>query len=261
MNEYLNYELLNEIENKIENLHNKFKNKFYLTETYLRNIKIDDDLSERILYLSFPREIYQDIDDDGSKKKSFVFTDNGGYICHKTRSTNDFKYIAYDYNGYHNLLYSKRNNELNNYYNYIRYKLPYKYGIVISIDENDTIYKKIKIKNSKDMLLEYNKKEWIINEIPYLQYIDNIEEGINNVAEFFYKPAGYIYKEWTTTGHYNIAKSDCGLAQKPISINDIERWNKNIELLEKAFNSFFNVWNVVSYINWNENSQFEWEEY
>lgn len=256
MSDYLSYQLLNEIEEKIEKLHNKFISKFNLTETHLRIIDLDDNLDGRVLYLNFPNN--GDLNIYGAEE--FIITDSDKFICSKVSSTGN-KYIGYKYQGHYNFLYYKFLDEYNNRYNYIRYKLPEDYGTVIDIDRRNMFYDCIKIKDDKYKLLEYTKKIWSINEIPYLQYIDNIEEGINNIAEFFYKPVGYRYKEWTTTGYYNIDKSDYGVAQKSISRNDIERWNKNIELLEKAFNSFFNVWNVVSYIDWYEESQFEWEEY
>ena len=94
-----------------------------------------------------------------------------------------------------------------------------------------------------------------------MQYIDHIEEGINGIASILYKPFGYEYKEWTTTGFYGIGINDYGLAQRPISQKDFDRWVKNIELLESAIDSFFNIWNVVSYINWNEENDFKWEDF
>ncbi len=255
MNEYLSYQLLNEIEEKVEELHKLFKYKFNLIETSLRNIKVDDDLSNRMLYLNIPYDSHKYIDEEAP----FIIVNNNHFICSKV-STSGNMYIGYKYQGHYNFIYYKFLKEKNNQYNYIRYKLPDDYGIVFNTSKSNRFYNCFKIKDDKYKVLEYTKKEWFINEIPYLQYIDHIEEGINDIADFFYKPVGYRYKEWTTTGYYNIEKTDYGVAQRPISINDINRWNKNIELLEDAFNSIFCVWNVVSYINWNEESEFSWEE-
>ena len=68
--------------------------------------------------------------------------------------------------------------------------------------------------------------------------------------------------EWILKGNisnYNSAETN-GLSQKTISEDDFARWNRNIDLLEKAFDDIINIWNLISYINWNEESQFEWED-
>ena len=229
-------------------------------DTELRNIKIGDRLSDKILFLNFPWESYENI--TNTKLKKIIIVDNENDIQYEKNTNNSRRWIAYRYeqDKTNYILYSKYDSEINNGFNYIRYKLPKGMGIVTSINNTDIFYPYIKIKDNEYKLLKYNKKTWIDNEIPYLQYIDNIEEGINNVAKIFYIPNEYESKEWTTTGYYGIGVNDYGLAQKPISEKDFERWNKNIELLESAFDSFFNIWNIISYINWNEESQFEWEE-
>ncbi|MBO5138668.1 MAG: hypothetical protein J6B89_03400 [Bacilli bacterium] len=256
MNKYLTKDLLNDIEDKVEKLHNKFKIKFKAEETSLRNIQIGDILSNRILYLNFPFESYETI----LSEIPFITIDNEKFLCRKVSLTGN-QYIGYKYLEHYNFLYYKYNNQKNLLYNYIRYKLPKNYGIVTSINNKDDFYSYVKVKNDEYKLLKYNKKIWVDNEIPYLQYIDNIENGINNVAEILYIPPGYERKEWTTTGYYDIESNDYGLAQKPISEKDFRRWNSNIKLLESVIDSFFCVWNVESYINWDKNSTFEWEEY
>ena len=45
MNNYLNKKMLNDIENKVAYLHNLFKSKYNQTETFLRNIQVNDNLS------------------------------------------------------------------------------------------------------------------------------------------------------------------------------------------------------------------------
>lgn len=257
MSDYLSKDILNDIENKVSNLHKLYREKFGLTETSLRNVQIGDDLSDRTLFLTFPRESYENI----STEKSFITIDENNFLCSRSNATSTAKYIAYKYLEHYNFLYYKYDNSINNLYNYIRFRLPKDYGRVTSIDESDSFFSYVKISGSKYHLLEYNKKIWIDNEIPYLQYIDNIEEGINNVANILFKPDDYEYKEWTTVGYYEISDSDYGLAQKPISTSDFDRWNKNIELLEEIINNNYNIWNVVSYIKWNEDSDYEWEEF
>lgn len=259
MNNYLNKEILNDIESKVAYLHTLFKSKFDLTETSLRNLKIGDNLSQRIIYLNFPWESYKYIN---NSENAFISINENLYFCYKPNHpiSPTASHISYKYNGRYNFLYHKYYADLNNDFNYIRYKLPKNYGIISSINKDDEFYKYVKVKDNEYKLLEYNKKTWVNNEIPYLQYIDNIEEGINNVAKILYKPIGYEYKEWTTTGYYGIESNDYGLAQKPISNKDFERWNRNIELLKNVINDINNIWNVVSSIDWNEESQFEWED-
>ncbi len=257
MNNFLNKVLLNGIEGKIANLHNSFKEKFNITETSLRNIEVNDNLDSKILYINFPWESFEKIND---VEKQFITINDDNYICARPNVKKDSKYIAYKYKNQYIFLYYKFNNSTNNLYNYIRYKMPSDYGKISNIDNTDIFYPYIKIKEDEYKLLEYQKKEWVDNEIPYLQYIDNIEEGINNVAKILFTPAGYEYKEWTTTGYYGIGSNDYGLAQKPISQKDFDRWNKNIELLESIIDSFFNIWNVVSYVKWDEKNEYEWEE-
>lgn len=258
MNNFLNKDMLNDIEDKIERLHVLFKEKYNLNETFLRNIQVEDNLNNKILYLNFPWESYEEI---GDVEEQCIIINDEQVICARPNANKDAKYIAYKYKNHYVFLYYKFDNSINNLYNYIRYRLPIDYGKVSDIDNTNTFYQYIKVKEDEYKLLEYNKKTWIDNEIPYLQYIDNIEEGINNIAKVLYKPQGYEYKEWTTTGYYNIGPNDYGLAQKPISEKDFQRWNRNIKLLESIIDSFFNIWNVVSYINWNEENEYEWEEF
>lgn len=261
MNDYLTVDMLNDIENKVLNLHKLFIERFGDLETKLRNVEVGDNLNSKTLFLSFPWESYKSITNNELKK--IITLDSGNDIQYLNKTTNLRYWIAYYYKKEKTncILYSKYDNKINNDFNYIRYRLPRDIGKVISVDETDIFYSCIRIRDNETKKLKYIPKKWVINEIPYLQYIDNIEEGINEIAELFYKPAGYQYKEWTTTGYYNIKESDYGLAQKPISSRDFDRWERNIKLLEEAFASFYNVWNVVSYIDWNEDSQFEWEDY
>lgn len=256
MSDYLTKDLLNDIESKVYSLHKLYREKFGLSETSLRNVQVGDDLSNRIVYLNFPWESYENI----SIEKIFITIDENNFLCSRLNATSTGKYIAYKYLEHYNFLYYKYDDSTNNLYNYIRFRLPKDYGKVTSINESDSFFSCVKICDSKYQLQEYNKKVWVANEIPYLQYIDNIEEGINNVAKILFEPADYEYKEWTTRGYYGISDSDYGLAQKPISDSDFERWNRNIELLKDVINGNYIIWNVVSYINWNENSDYEWED-
>lgn len=261
MSDYLSKDILNDIENKVSNLHKLYREKFGLTETSLRNVQIGDDLSDRTLFLNFPWESYENITND--KLVEIITVTSGNNIRTRYNTAISRRWIGYYYTNDETnyVLYSKYDSKMNNDFNYIRYKLPKEIGTIRAIDSSNFLSSYIKIKDDKYKLLGYTKKTWLDNEIPYLQYIDNIEEGINNVANILFKPDGYEYKEWTTVGYYGISDSDYGLAQKPISASDFDRWNKNIELLEEIINNNYNIWNVVSYIKWNEDSDYEWEEF
>ena len=44
---------------------------------------------------------------------------------------------------------------------------------------------------------EYSDKSWVINELPYIQEINRIENGIKNLGEYYAKPTGWLpTKEW-----------------------------------------------------------------
>lgn len=96
------------------------------------------------------------------------------------------------------------------------------------------------------------KKEWFINEFPYVQKISRIEKAIDNLGENLFKP-----NEWITTRKWIINVSN---SKQSFSYNDINRWIKNLDLIEKNKNNNFNIWNGQSFIYWNENSDYEWED-
>ena len=96
----------------------------------------------------------------------------------------------------------------------------------------------------------FNKKTWVLNEFPYIEEIDRIERGIENLGEYFYKPYGWIEtRKWINSERKAI-----------FDYNDINRWINNVNLIYEHKNERFSIWNGVSYINWNETSELEWEE-
>ena len=261
---YLNKEILQDIEDRVELLHKKFKEKFDITETNLRSFKVGDYFGNQKLYLNFPSYI---IFIEEYVEANIIET-NGEeriYYINRTGSINPSEIVLNCFNSF---------NEKQDVYLYQHF--PYAMGLnrtrfiipgnskVTNINKTDEeIYNSIKIKDDRYKLLAYNKKKWIDNEFPYMQDINNIEEGINDIAEFFYYPTGYKYKPWiltTTLNNIDTSEDDYGLVQKPITEDDFTRWKKNIDLLEKAFDDIINIWNLISYINWNEENQFEWED-
>lgn len=96
----------------------------------------------------------------------------------------------------------------------------------------------------------FNKKTWSLNEFPWIEEIDRIEQGIENLGEYFYKPYGWIEtRTWINESRKSI-----------FDYNDINRWINNVNLIYEHKNERFSIWNGVSYINWNETSELEWEE-
>ena len=79
----------------------------------------------------------------------------------------------------------------------------------------------------------FNKKTWVLNEFPYIEEIDRIEET----------------RKWINSERKAI-----------FDYNDINRWINNVNLIYEHKNERFSIWNGVSYINWNETSELEWEE-
>lgn len=96
----------------------------------------------------------------------------------------------------------------------------------------------------------FNKKTWVLNEFPWIEEIDRIEQGIENLGEYFYKPYGWIETR-TWINEFRKAIFD---------YNDINRWINNVNLIYEHKNERFSIWNGISYINWNETSELEWEE-
>lgn len=71
--------------------------------------------------------------------------------------------------------------------------------------------------------LSYTPKTWQINEFVFVDDINNIEEAIDKIADYFGYPMGYIKKrKWNLQGTNNI------------SYEDINRWLKNINFLRKS---------------------------
>jgi hypothetical protein len=75
----------------------------------------------------------------------------------------------------------------------------------------------------------FAKKTWDITNFPYIQEIDRIERGINNLIFFSPAPSGYTLKTWIeNTGEHPL---------KSFSWNDYQRWLNNLKLIETGKNS------------------------
>lgn len=114
------------------------------------------------------------------------------------------------------------------------------------------INEKIKIYNSS--IPDFSKKVWKLNDFPYIQEIQRIETGIDNFQKYWYKPDGWINAKVWLTGDENEQ------VRKSFSNIDINRWINNMNLIEKTIGDNTTIWNVQSYIYWNEQSDVDWEE-
>lgn len=98
---------------------------------------------------------------------------------------------------------------------------------------------------------EFTEKTWVVNELPFIQEIDRIENGIFNLGEYYNRPAGWLpTKEWITEDN-----------QYPIKAFDYRDWNRWVNNLSKFKLDIVltdTIWNGASFINWEEKSDVDW---
>lgn len=107
-------------------------------------------------------------------------------------------------------------------------------------------------------ILEYNgytidmyvPKTWFKKDFLIYTYLNNIEEGIQALANGYYKPYGWREgKEWNK-----------GMS---FSYNDVNRWLIDLDLMEKEIQEHpeTTIWNGQSFENWDSyDTGLEWEE-
>lgn len=96
----------------------------------------------------------------------------------------------------------------------------------------------------------YTPKTWVKKDFLMYTYLNNIEQGIQALANGFYKPYG-----WRETKTWEPRQS--------FSYMDVNRWIIDLQLLQEAIetNPQITVWNGQSFENWNSyDTQLEWEE-
>lgn len=252
----LSYEDLNRIEDKVEELTEKVEQNIYSgSHATLRNIQVGDNLSGKTIYLSFPRDSYKNIN---SSSVDLVRMDNS--LLRIYYGFNILKYISIvllDPSllvGITSFIYCYNTSEDtgNPYLNIIRFKLPNDFGTVTYINDSDELFKYIKIYD-ENIIPEYIKKTWVLNEIPYMQDIDRIEQGIKNLGDYFTKPVGWITpREWFKTNTLT-DRSDYGVGSKGFSYIDINRWINNLNLIEQEDMDDVTIWNTnKTQYYWNE---------
>ncbi len=259
-NIYLNKNDLNEIEGTIESLTEEVQEKIFNNQSSpLRNIRVGDDLSGKILYLSFPRNLYEDI--DNTTIVDIVTVNSDKRIRYQyTNSTTH--YVAVGYGGQLYVIYGKIDSQDNPYFNFARYKLPNDFGVVTSIIDDDVIYQYIKIYDDENIIPDYEKHTWAENEVLSMQKIDNIENGIKNIGYYYYQPKGWLSnREWLGVGQLGKGDNN-GMNVKNISYQDLNRWVTDLNLINFDNLNDITIWNTnISQINWNENNDVEWEDY
>ena len=92
-----------------------------------------------------------------------------------------------------------------------------------------------------------------LNGFPYLQWISAIEENIKYIADNFYKPTGYIEnRDW---------KPELKNSYQTFNYEDMNRMIIDMRLLYNAIDDEVTIWGGQSYIDWEIESNLEWEEY
>lgn len=70
----------------------------------------------------------------------------------------------------------------------------------------------------------YTAKNWTENDFLIYTYLINIEDGINNLAEGYFRPYGWQNKKIWTKG-------------MSFSYRDVNRWITNLNLIEERLNN------------------------
>ena len=100
----------------------------------------------------------------------------------------------------------------------------------------------------------FSKKTWAVNDFPYIQEIQRIETGVNNLKEYWYQPDNWIEcKVW-------LDGTETSQVTKSFNFEDINRWIVDLDLIEEIIGDETTLWNIQSYINWNEESNQDWRE-
>lgn len=266
-NMYLIKSDLNSIENQLENITEEIQEKiFNNTTSPLRNIQIGDDLNGKTLYLDVPSDFYENITENVNTV--IISTNNSNFITlyrDSYFSEEDFIWeiiITYKNKDFYLYRYTtdSENDVSELHTNKKRFKLPIDFGIVTAIDTNNDGYQYIKIYNDERIIPNYMKHTWVNNEFLSMQKIDNIEQGIKNIGEYYYKPQGWLNpREWLKTS--NISEDNKGMNMQNVSYSDLNRWVNDLNLIDFDNLNEMTIWNsTVSEIDWNEENNTEWED-
>ena len=115
-----------------------------------------------------------------------------------------------------------------------------------------TLTNKLKLYNPS--IPTFSSKQWFVNDFPYIQEIDRIEKGIDNLQKYWYKPDGWEECKVWLTGE------ETEQVIKSFSFEDINRWIIDLDLMEEVIGDESTIWNLQSYIYWNQESNEDWRE-
>lgn len=102
-------------------------------------------------------------------------------------------------------------------------------------------------------LPSYSKTVWNLNDLPYFENVDEIEDSIKRITDYIYVPKGFVYKQWWD--------SNIDYLYKSFSWGDYQRWLNNLKLIQKMKEENPTLWNGISFFYWNEeNKNDDWEE-
>lgn len=253
---YLTPADLNAVEDKIEELTIRIQDNLYEERrSPLRNIQVGDNLSGKILYLSFPRNLHTQI--TSTTEEDIIKVDSYNKITNIYSDTYNTKSVFIVFNRSYREMYAKATDldaSDNPYANMVRYEVPNNFGVVTEIDSTNPIYQYIKIYDDDTIIPDYVKKTWVANEIPFMQDIDNIEQGVANLGKYFTRPLGWITeREWFDNGKFYYEQTDFNVGIKGFSYIDINRWITDINLID-------NEEIVVDGTYWNmDKSEYHWE--
>jgi len=252
---YLTTSDLNTLENMIESITNEIQEKiFNNTSSSLRNIQVGDNLNSKVLYNSFPVDLYESISGDGT---DVIVTDENRRIYYmKIGSSVDIYRVILQENTnkllYQTYMTTDGPSVINNG---LETSLPYNMGTVTQLDTNNDIYQYMKIYDNEDIIPDYVKHIWQDDELLSMQKINNIENGIRNIGKYFYQPDGWINtREW-------IIRNGNSVRTQSLSYKDLNRWYTNLSLIKFDRLDELTLWNTnITQLEWNKNSDMEWED-
>lgn len=95
--------------------------------------------------------------------------------------------------------------------------------------------------------------EYSLNDFPYIEDINTMENNIANLSYDFYQPEGYIQnKIWI--------EDSTQATYKSISHEDLNRIINNMNILYKNRNNTPTIYNLYTHEEWNGSSSLIWEE-
>ena len=95
--------------------------------------------------------------------------------------------------------------------------------------------------------------EYELNDFPYIEDIDIMENNIAHLSYDFYQPEGYIQnKLWI--------EDNTQATYKAISYEDLNRMINNMNILYENRNNTPTIYNLYTHEEWNGSSSLVWEE-